>query len=948
MAAKWGRRRGGAEEAALRGGKRANHPSPAYGSPAAEMLRDVGGTKRIDNRMSPAWLPGATMAAGSPAALSTVQGDAEAVNELLSSNQLAFAARFSAPPDRPESTTPPVQLPASVTSASAMHIDPAQSTAMANPAAPAVAPLVAATTSTVTAPPVLQQLTPAAQAAVTPLGMVPVPGMGTAAQPAPIVGVAGTPAGVQGPVVTAATPAAVAPVDNGTTPNKRRSNKKNHQKPGGGGRWTKEEDQKLRAAVAAVGPQNWKMIASDYLGDQRSDVQCLHRWQKVLQPGLVKGPWTKEEDQIIIDCIEAGITKWSEIAERIPGRIGKQCRERWFNHLDPSLKKGGWTEEEDAVLVEAQSKWGNSWTKIAKLLPGRSENAVKNRWNSATRRRQKAQQRTAEKLTNEAVAKVMAADQAEREAEALRLEGATAGQASSVPQAVVNAARLGIQTEEDDTECVPKSAIALLRARRQQEAQNEAQRSTSGEGVLAPLAEDGTSSGDAMDTLATMRDRTDRHVLRQSPNDKATDDANGLGGGSKSSKPRLASLGLHAPHARDARQGRSAGLNMDFTLPDTPERGFGCSPPPELFSDSSLTEREKELIRRAYRAGFAQSQMASQRESAAGKIKLKRTQAGDYEAADPVKWDFAADEVTTNSAPSGGSALPVDFLREHGIEFDLGDSVGSIDAQAMHHLTASLTAKSDTGLGDEDLELSSSLLTMSLDQDLAMDDMAMSAGTRELLGKPITSDAIAAFAGEGSAWRSHEGRLSSSLGSGRSVTPGGSGGRDAASSGSGSQGIAGARSPAAPLDAAPELGGGGFGIGLRSPNGLADKPPTISTAVPGGLPWPGSPGGSMSPTANMLHQLGDAYRDGLITDEQKQLLKRNIVLNQPSAGGASTAHQHHTQNAMAPPQAQPPALDKQTPEQLHQRQQALELQLKQLQQQLQQHQQTAEPETMEH
>ena len=60
-------------------------------------------------------------------------------------------------------------------------------------------------------------------------------------------------------------------------------------------------------------------------------MQCLHRWQKVLQPGLVKGPWTKEEDQIIIDCIEAGITKWSEIAERIPGRIGKQCRERWFN-----------------------------------------------------------------------------------------------------------------------------------------------------------------------------------------------------------------------------------------------------------------------------------------------------------------------------------------------------------------------------------------------------------------------------------------------------------------------------------------------------------------------------------------------------------------------------------------------------------------------------------------
>ena len=64
-----------------------------------------------------------------------------------------------------------------------------------------------------------------------------------------------------------------------------------------------------------------------YLGGKRTDVQCLHRWQKVLRPGLVKGPWTKEEDETIIQCIAQGITKWSEIACRIPGRIGKQCRE---------------------------------------------------------------------------------------------------------------------------------------------------------------------------------------------------------------------------------------------------------------------------------------------------------------------------------------------------------------------------------------------------------------------------------------------------------------------------------------------------------------------------------------------------------------------------------------------------------------------------------------------
>jgi hypothetical protein len=136
----------------------------------------------------------------------------------------------------------------------------------------------------------------------------------------------------------------------------------------------------LRAAVASKGPQCWKQISDEFLEGKRSDVQCLHRWQKVLQPGLVKGPWTAEEDQIILRCVQEGNLKWAAIADLIPGRLGKQCRERWYNNLDPALKKGEWTEEEDRVLAEAQAKWGNAWTKIARSLPGRSENAVKNRW----------------------------------------------------------------------------------------------------------------------------------------------------------------------------------------------------------------------------------------------------------------------------------------------------------------------------------------------------------------------------------------------------------------------------------------------------------------------------------------------------------------------------------------------------------------------------------------
>lgn len=154
--------------------------------------------------------------------------------------------------------------------------------------------------------------------------------------------------------------------------------------------WTKEDDAKLIEVMKKYkNPRDWEPVAREHARG-KSAKECHDRWIRYLKPGVRKGQWTDQEDAIVVEAVttsaEQPFTRWSDLASKLPGRVGKQIRDRWVNHLNPNINHMPFSRDDDLLLWNGHKEFGKRWVEISTKCfnSSRSENHIKNRWYSAS------------------------------------------------------------------------------------------------------------------------------------------------------------------------------------------------------------------------------------------------------------------------------------------------------------------------------------------------------------------------------------------------------------------------------------------------------------------------------------------------------------------------------------------------------------------------------------
>jgi len=130
--------------------------------------------------------------------------------------------------------------------------------------------------------------------------------------------------------------------------------------------------------------KHWKEISKRF--PNKNSLQCFSRFKRI-KPGLMRGPWKHTEDSYILELVSKYGKAWSKISSILGTRNGKQIRDRFTNVLDPEIKKGKFTDEEDTQIFNLYVKYGSKWSTIAQHFPKRTADMIKNRFHSSIKKR---------------------------------------------------------------------------------------------------------------------------------------------------------------------------------------------------------------------------------------------------------------------------------------------------------------------------------------------------------------------------------------------------------------------------------------------------------------------------------------------------------------------------------------------------------------------------------